>query len=249
MKRFREWLIKEEVSIRGEYWIDDSGFPIYADSDIGDWSHEGVVEDMSQREVAEDLGVYADDEFIDWEETKMKIVKENIDSLTPEERTSVADNYQSAFELIAKKENIDNDLLAVAEGLADARDYAMKNWGWKAVRGNYVDTWTLNQNDFKNIYQGLGEIMEGEGIEEEEGDQIKFIIYNHSTGQSKEYTYPEIEQAAQGKVVASPQTGLKTTPADWAKAAAQSTKQADISKLHPYYQKRTFPIGDWNKNV
>lgn len=235
------------MSIRGEYWIDDSGFTMYADGDVGDWSHEGIVIDNVRQNIADEFGIDIGYGFYDWEEIKREIAQEYLDSLSDAQRKQIEseyDVYEIAELAIEQHPDISIEMEKVAEGFSDARDYAMKNFGWKAVRGNYIDTWTLTKNDFGTIYRGLGDILEQEGVGEEEDDEEEFTITNHSTGQSKSYTFPQIEQAALGKISPTATTGLKTTPEDWSKAATAAGRQMDISKLHPYYQRRTFPLGD-----
>jgi len=43
----------------------------------------------------------------------------------------------------------------VAEGNRDAREFAIKNWGWKRLEGRHIETWTLTARDLEVIANGL----------------------------------------------------------------------------------------------
>ena len=71
------------------------------------------------------------------------------------------------FDNIAIENGIDKELLDIADGTMDSRLYGMKEWGWKRVAGDNVQTWTLTPSDLGDIGSGIYEIM-GELPEEDD---------------------------------------------------------------------------------
>jgi hypothetical protein len=59
---------------------------------------------------------------------------------------------------------------AIGAGSGDTRLFAKKNWGWKRVQGDNVETWTLTPKDIQAIARGMGDIMDGYYGEDEETD-------------------------------------------------------------------------------
>lgn len=63
-----------------------------------------------------------------------------------------------------------------------AVEYAMKNWNWIAIRRHSVDIWRLDDNSIRRLSRGLSDILEGCGVGDENIDNVKFEIYEYSTG-------------------------------------------------------------------
>ena len=87
MRKFKEWLLlKEEIDIRGEYWIDESGDITFADGDIGDESHSSYVIKAVQHQVLHKLGQYNDSEYLDWDKIENDLIREKRQELgSPED--------------------------------------------------------------------------------------------------------------------------------------------------------------------
>ena len=76
-------------SIRGEYWIDDSGEPWYADGDFSDKNHEMIIIDLVVGEILNSLNVhtgYMDDGLGSLKYFIDKIYEENKEEFTPEQQ-------------------------------------------------------------------------------------------------------------------------------------------------------------------
>jgi len=248
---FKEWLLKEELEIRGEYWIREDGWVDFADADVGDWSHEGIVINQLQHEIANEFNIEIDSDYIDWDEIEQQISELILDEwgLDNEKKQEYLSNYHSN-EIIEKyfKNDKDNlEKLLVINGNEDARGYAIFKWNWKAVRGNFVETKSLNLQDFKTISHGLGEIIEEElGYEDEENLLgIEFSISIYPNGPTYNLTLAEIDAKASGMQPKIPQQRLQIDPIAVKNVAAQQAKQSDIEMMHPYYQQKKFPFGDW----
>jgi len=56
----------------------------------------------------------------------------------------------------------------------------MKHWGWIAVRGNHVETFTLTPRDIRNLADGLFEIYGAEANH--------LLFYIHSQANSQDFT-------------------------------------------------------------
>lgn len=203
MKSFMEWLrLKEwdddEVSLDGEYWIDDSGNAQFADGDVGDLNHEAMAMQTLQSQISGDGDK-------DWDEFKQelaeRIYQEKMASTNDEAgRQELTDAYEDDPESMItdealQDEGIDAEAWKYANGFGDARDYAMEHWGWKKVLGNGVETWTFNDNDKSILANGLAEVIDQElgELDAEEAQRVVFYVHVHSTGQSFDVTIAQLE--------------------------------------------------------
>ena len=87
------------------------------------------------------------------------------------------DNESSQEELI--EQGFTQQELEILGGRESAVDYAIKEWGWIAVRGKYVDAWLLDESTISRLSSGLSDISEDNGIEDIEEEE--FEIMEHST--------------------------------------------------------------------
>jgi len=179
MKSFAQFLA-ESFTIRGEWWITDSG--VLGADEYGDDNHESYVVHSLHRELADNLGVRVNDYHIDWD----AVTDQAINAYCQEhglDRDDVNDN--EILVQVAHEAGITDEQLLVANGQSDAREYAMEYWGWYAVRGHYIDTWNLSPADMQSIASGIGEILDQEGLEEsEDDDQEEFTVTVYKTGKS-----------------------------------------------------------------
>jgi len=143
-----------KLAVSGEYWIDDSGNALFADTDIGDYSHESYVIETVQMQYMEDTD--------DWEEFKENLVQSYIEENPQYVNISEMDILAKIF----KEMGMTDDEFLIAEGMGDARKFAMQHWGWKRLEGNNIETWTLTNSDLNTIASGLwdafDEIVESE---------------------------------------------------------------------------------------
>ena len=234
-----------------EYWIEEDGDVQFADGDIGDLNHEGVVIDRVRSEIIEKTsshfrgsGKYFDSGS-DWDEFKDALAnayaKEFIQK-NPKKRASVEKslNYDpEKFTLAALKESgVTKQEWETAEGNNDARDYAMERWGWKTYRNGNVDTWRCTRKDMSAIIDGLESISEQDGWSDKKFKKYKFTINIFST---KKFFNLTIEQMK--KWINNPTAQItQDEPQDIYKPSEDLAKQFS----HPYYHNRpgVNPYGD-----
>jgi len=128
------------ADIRGEFWITDSGQSMFADSDISDYNHEAYVFEtiLNSHDIGTNMG---------WLE---------INNEAKEQKEMLPDDF------IKDKYGFTNEEINVLRGSEDARNFAMKEWGWKRLQDNNVETWTLASRDLKAIANGLWDAYQDE---------------------------------------------------------------------------------------
>lgn len=201
--------------VRGEWWIQD-GSALYADGDYGDMGHEGLVLESLGRDLldlAESEGFptshhggWDSRELLRWaDETYLP---QKVEELRSEGKDVQADelqqtwdsSIQEALESIAVGEwGFDSDAWTVLFEERHVRDFAMRRWGWKAVRGPNVETWTFTAGDLKNIVQGLADAYPA--LYEDEENQLPVDEINSQTYRGEHFSidvaidgsyYPEV---------------------------------------------------------
>lgn len=165
------------AQLSGEFWIDESGNAIYADGDVGDYNHEGYVIETVQHQIMDGEG--------DWDEFKMRLAQQAFQqemqqAVTPEQKQMVqekwdADEGYTFVEEALQRMQISPEALQIADGHGDAVLYALKFWGWKRIRTNQVDTWTITSQDMKILANGLWDAYQ------EEAEMSTFDIDVRST--------------------------------------------------------------------
>lgn len=188
IKYLIESIVKETLGMmqeehqRGEWWIDQYGDVDFADGDIGDANHEGVVIRTLAAEILEHFGVNDFDPeggYLSEQEEEIKQALLDDDRLS-EEELAIWDNQGSGGQgpaaIILKKLIEDHvypdpkqaeDALFIAYGsnTRDARNYAMKHWKWKIMKASggqniEIMTWHLTADDLAIVVKGIWEIME-----------------------------------------------------------------------------------------
>lgn len=181
---------------RGEWWIDDTGNTTFADIEVGDTGHQGIILDYLVREIVEHfLGHMEepDGTLHDYEESIREV-------LTARGRFDGKDEAEwegrGPSEVIIRKlledkvyptEEQANDAVYIAYNSTskDSRDYAMKYLGWKIMKtfGNQleVQTWHLTGDDLSNIVRGIWDVVE----EDDEEDPLVNVTVQSS---GKRYT-------------------------------------------------------------
>lgn len=176
-------------TITGEYWFDERGDTMYADGDSGDYNHERYVIEKLTNEILDLFGMENCDEcdLSDYEEpiiTEMmeretewceeyilkKRQPEELEGLSRREKQDVFSNDypDSLIEYLTKFENIPekraSDMVMIAlNSSRDAREYAIKYWGWMRVHGNHVEIQKLTAETLKNLYTGISNALFEEG--------------------------------------------------------------------------------------
>ena len=153
-------LIVEEIDLRGEWWLDDSGQATFADGDIGDYNHIMVAFESA-------LGVNLED------------------SDTPE----MIPLEPLSNEAIAwlRENDTDTKALEYLKDGSDPRDYAMEVMGWIRILDNQFQMMNFDRNALDNISGFLYEEYGDTGVDLKECDD-EIIIEEMST--NKMYSLP-----------------------------------------------------------
>jgi hypothetical protein len=149
---------KKAQTLSGEWWIID-GQALFADADIGDMNHEAYVVDSIQRKYSYDKFA---GEYVDWDGFKKELAREE---LTEQYGRKIAEKLlekdpektEDAYLKKLREMGMTDEEYAIAEGIGDAREYGIKNLGWKRVKQNNVQTETLTVDDLRDIANGLWE--------------------------------------------------------------------------------------------
>ena len=161
------------AQIRGEFWINDSGNAIYADGDIGDYNHEGYVLESVRGQYVEDV------EFLDWDDTLKQKAKEQYKKEFRDGEIIDDDPHNLAFRYF-QEEGMTEEEWEIANEGGDAREFAMKHWGWKRLEGTNIETYYLKNSDLEKIADGLYDAYQDDAL------NGYFNIYVYST--NKWYT-------------------------------------------------------------
>lgn len=234
-----------------EYWIHQDGDVDFADGDIGDRNHEGIVIDIVQRDIIRscervfDLEEktdryqrgFTDDEYVDWDKFTARLAEVYL-----EEHPDAHED--EALELAFKQAGVNQEELMVAEGRTDARTFAMKNWGWKTYRSEHIDTWTLGRNDVKAIISGIESIADESGWDEETLNDMEFVIDVFSNRKYMSMTFKELEEWY-AKPGAAPQANMNKNFDYLNHAAKQQIRNVELDNMHPAYKRQGVnPFGD-----
>jgi hypothetical protein len=245
--------------MNGEYWIREDGGVDFADGDIGDRNHEGIVIDTLQRQIVDTLqgslgfkNNFDHGEYVDWDGFKEAAAEAYYKELL-QSKPQFQEKYEKLYEedpnkfLMAaiKKAGVKKPEWDTAEGVGDARDYAMEKWAWKTYRDGNVDTWNLKRSDVEAIIGGLDEISNELGWSEKKFLKFRFTI---TVFTNKKHFYVTVEQLQNWlkKPAGAPlDSGTHENPDDKVfKQAANA--QTHLGYMHPHYINRpgVNPFGD-----
>ena len=184
--------VVQEEHQTGEWWIDEDGSTTYADGDVGDRNHEGIVIETLVHEILYHFDIDVDEPggLSEYESLiKRKLMDDNRLS---EKDMAMWENSPGSpggpSEVILNKIIEDGayktpeqatDALYIAYGSTsrDARNYAMKYWRWKIMKtfGGSIEiqTWNLKPEDLEIIVKGVWEIIDDSSSEDPEDDDNK----------------------------------------------------------------------------
>lgn len=236
-----------------EYWIREDGDVDYADGDVGDYNHEGIVIRDVQSQIIDKLSHldiknrhgYDFDSESDWDEFKNAAAIAYANELiqkNPAKKQNIEDAVHhdpEKFLMAALKQaGVTKTEWQTANGMNDARDFAMERWGWKTYRDGNVDTWRLTRKDMQAIIAGLESISDQDGWSEKKFRRYRFTINVFS---NKKYFYLTIDQME--KWVKTPSANIvQDEPHD----QIQPNQDQALSAVHPHYRNRpgVNPFGD-----
>jgi len=161
------------MSVTGEWWITDGGEAIFADGDIGDCNHEGVVIDHLVPDLARLVDIEIDDDvdlqafvedFINLMDRRANENGTDIDVETDLVQTQLVELYDG------NKDRTDMAWACVFSYSQDAREYACKYLGWIRVAGNTIQTQTLTRSQLRRLGDGLVDMYEEDQLAGEKWD-------------------------------------------------------------------------------
>lgn len=238
----------EPIYLSGEYWFDDSGTTMYADGDVGDMNHEAYVIQACNNAILSHFDIYSENDSI--ESVERVILKKIIDSLNIEDEEEydkvwfeMTEDPASAIIEYLEKDNFENanDTVFIAYGSSrDAREYAIKNWGWARVHGNSIEVQTLNTETLKNVKRGISNALEEEGnvSTEEEWLAAELAEYYISTYTGKRYSIKLGDMSNPDNI-----SDLEPVIQSGKTAAGEQLRDLDIKSMNSYYQQKGV-IGD-----
>jgi len=231
----------EPLYIKGEYWFDESGDPMYADGDIGDMNHEMYVQDRCAGEVLGYFDIYSDDQPADLDNHIDEIIGIIIEKLgigdDDEKREEIENDPYDALINYLKTQTTMNgpidEMVHLARGRGgDGREFAIKEWGWSRVHQNHIEVNELTSGQLKIVASGINRALEQEGVYGEEEDlRASQSIYNISTYTGKRYEI-KLEDMQSGNV-----EGLERSDIEQpVSAATQQVRQMDVDQTPSFYK-------------
>ena len=235
----------QTVGLSGEYWFDQSGSTMYADGDNGDMNHEAYVIQRCNAEVLDyfHLNSGDDDSVESHEDDILKRIVDEMDIEDEEERFRKLEELNNdpadAMMEYLKQHGAKNaeDLVLNAYGSrSDAREFAIKYWGWSRVAKDSIETKELTSKTLQVLARGINNALEEEGKTYEYEDNPDILDqheYNISTYTGKRYRIT-LQNMDSGNVEGLERGDIeqKTT------AATQQVKQMDMEQMPDYYRQR-----------
>lgn len=236
----------ETVSLSGEYWFDDSGTNMYADGDVGDMNHEAYVIQRCNAEILDHFHLNNGGDYDTVEthqDTILDMIVEDSDIEDEDEKWEKRqelenDPADAIINYLTQKGVKDvSDTVFIAYGSSiDAREYAIKNWGWSRVAGDSIETKELTRETLKIIARGINNALDEEGKiyeYDENPDVLDLHEYGISTYTGKRFNIT-LRDMESGNV-----EGLERSDIEVAKSSAtDQVKQMDMEKMPAYYRER-----------
>lgn len=164
-KQLAEAILLENSNFKGEYWIQD-GYVQFADGNVGDLNHEAIVIQHAASQVLSDIGIDADEPYLpDMKNKIYEAIQDDLPDEIREKYENIEITIQDCLKYYGKnilKNSKFDELVDAAYDRIDVRRFAMREWGWKAIRDNNVDTWNLTSDDLKKISSGLNDAYSNE---------------------------------------------------------------------------------------
>jgi len=240
----------EPIYLKGEYWFDDSGTAMYADGDVGDMNHEAYVQQYCVGSVLSQFDIHDDSEYPSLETHEDEILEQIVDNLNIEdeekkylELEELKNDPASAIIDYLEKNNFENasDTVFIAYGSSrDAREFAIKNWGWSRVHGKHIEVQTLNSETLRNVKRGIENALEQEGQVYSKEDEIaaELAEYFISTYTGKRYSIKLGDMSNPDNI-----SDLEPIIQSGKTAAGEQLRNLDLKSMNSYYQDKGV-IGD-----
>jgi hypothetical protein len=231
----------EPLYIKGEYWFDESGTPMYADGDVGDMNHEMYVQDRCAGDVLGYFNIYSDDQPADLDNHIDEIIQNIIEKLgvaDDEEKIEDIENdpYDALINYLKSQTTMSgpiDEIVHIARGGgADGREFAIKEWGWSRVHQNHIEVKELTPKQLKIVASGINSALGEEGVyTDEDWLRASQSEYNISTYTGKRYEI-KLEDMEKGNV-----QGLERADIEQPiTAATQQVRQMDVEQTPSFYK-------------
>lgn len=197
-----------------EYWITDDGTAIFADGDIGDVGHEGIVLDYLANSIADEVE-YPSNGY------------QGVDHYS-----LVKYIYDAGIE-----DEINPKILATLEERYDARIFAVEEWGWSRMTDNEIETLQITPMTLKVIARGIEDTQE-------QFPENEFLVFSYKTKESEVYTLEELKQGGKNSMPNPGQAQIQRLNFGQTNIAKNQMADFDKEAMHPYYRNRPFPLAD-----
>lgn len=187
------WDVRRK-QISGEYWI-NNGSVDYADGDVGEYNHEYIASSHVFHQFSDKIVALAEELNISTEDLNdYDIDLEALGEILNQIHDNLEDTDVDPYSYIGRYIGADQEAVGILFGKKDSRLYVMKKEGWIAVRGMNIELHGYDEQKRKNLINGLGDIFEQEGIQEDiPPEEIDFLLYDHKTNRSNDLTLADIE--------------------------------------------------------
>ena len=226
--------------IKGEYWIEPDGEILFADGDVGDRNHEGYVLERARQKVLELFGLDSDADRLDEHEFSRLLTTHLKDEAAPGVdpfAESGTDDLRAPLRAWLVENDSDpespytlDELWPAAMDQTDLRAFAIKEWNWAWVRGNNVAVQSLGPDVRRQLARGMDAVLDQEGFEPEDDDDLVLTISLQSTGKTVALSVAELAEASPTP---------RTERPDWEAAgviARESVKRIEAELEHPFYR-------------
>jgi hypothetical protein len=231
----------EPLYIKGEYWFDESGDPMYADGDIGDMNHEAYVQDRCAGEVLGYFDIYSDMQPADLDnhiDEIIGIIIEKLGIVNDDEKREEIENdpYDALINYLKTQTTMNgpiDDIVHLARGRGgDGREFAIKEWGWSRVHQNNIEVKELTPAQLKIVASGINRALDQEGVyDEEDWLRASQSEYNISTYTGKRFEI-KLEDMEKGNVQGLERADIEQSTS----AATQQVRQMDVEQTPSFYK-------------
>jgi hypothetical protein len=164
-------------SMRGEYWL-EGGTARFADGDVGDLNHEGMVMNRAASDVIEALQEAGESDLariIDEGRGDPIMVRDSFGNHLDAQGVDIGDVAIEDF--LAEKTGLNRRVIeAVTSSTIDARTVGMEDYNWVRMAGNNIEVHGLTRGRLEEIADGLFDTGELEDLSRE-----AFDIYDFKT--------------------------------------------------------------------
>lgn len=246
-----------------EYWIQQDGNVEFADGDVGDYNHEGIVIDWLTKQVVEKCESsfhvrkntwhgrqvsFSNEDHVDIDEFSQALLMAYQEELVkqnpikkPQIEQAFEENPDKYLHQALKQSGVGQREWNVVTGHEDARNYAMEKWGWKTYRDNHIDTWFWRKPDLVAIVEGIENIAHDMGWSDKRLAKQAFTINIFSNKRSFTTSFATLKNppTTQSNYLQKANIDYLTPQAN------KQMRDMEINNMHPAYRRPGVnPLGD-----